>query len=147
MDAVLTTSVPLCENCQRRPAKLAWTLADGSESFACGECGRPASGVTLRELDSDQIAAAPSAGTPLSVEQAAKRENVSPRTIHRWLPELQGDNGAWKVGAHWRIDAAALDRRRVRGPKPRAHARAREKPTPRDVGGGRRAADGIVWPE
>lgn len=48
---------------------------------------------------------------PLTVAEAAKRENVSAKTIRRRLDALAALDppGAWKVGRIWRIAPAALD--------------------------------------
>jgi excisionase family DNA binding protein len=54
---------------------------------------------------------------PLTVRQAAARENVSERTVHRWI--TRGEVDAWKSGSQWRIDAAALDAP-PRAPPPQA---------------------------
>jgi excisionase family DNA binding protein len=120
----LTPSLPLCENCQR-PAKYEWSLGAGGAAIACDQC-RPADGESVREID---VAAVPqpraAASVPLTVAQAAQRENVSERTIRRWLSELEADHGAWRVGTVWRIDPKALDQRRTRGPQ----SRPRRSPT------------------
>ncbi len=54
---------------------------------------------------------APKDDRPLTVKQAATRENVSDKTIRRWLPRLQAMEppGAHKVGRTWRIVPAGLD--------------------------------------
>ena len=48
---------------------------------------------------------------PLTIAEAAKRENVHPRTIRRKLPALVAMEtpGAYKMGRAWRIVPAALD--------------------------------------
>lgn len=48
---------------------------------------------------------------PLTVTEAAARENVSAKTIRRRLDPLAALDppGAWKIGGAWRIMPAALD--------------------------------------
>jgi len=52
----------------------------------------------------------PANALPLSVKQAAKRENVSLKWIYRRLPLLttMEPRGAWKMGRVWQIAPAAL---------------------------------------
>lgn len=131
-------TLPLCENCGR-PASIAWTLEGGREAVSCGKC-RPANGIAARHVGAaDAVPAAPP--PPLTVAQAAGREGVSTRTIHRWLPALAGSGGAWKAGAEWRIDPAALAARRA-APRP-----AREPPQrPRRRKAARSAGADGGWP-
>lgn len=80
-------SIPLCENCKRRPAGLVWTLEDGSLSYACGKCGRPGSGVSLRELESGEVAGAvdPTPAIPewSTTAEVAARHKLSAKTIRK----------------------------------------------------------------
>jgi hypothetical protein len=80
-------SIPLCENCKRRPARLVWTLEDGALSYACGKCGRPGSGVSLRELESGEVAGAvdPTPAIPewSTTAEVAARHKLSAKTIRR----------------------------------------------------------------
>jgi excisionase family DNA binding protein len=124
---------PKCENCSRAAAWV-WTLDSDRLAQSCDGC-RPANGVSRRPLDAP---AAPSERPPLTVEQAAARENVSTRTVYRWITSGVLGNGAWKVGSAWRIDPAVLDARRnaprpAANPKPR---RRRPKPTTAPADGG-----------
>jgi hypothetical protein len=78
---------------------------------------------------------APVDARPLTIEQAARRENVSQKTIRRKLRALAAMDppGAYRVGdgdrAPWRIIPAALDalRGRSAAPEPATPARARRK--------------------
>lgn len=140
--------VALCENCRRRPAKFVWILEDGSDSLACGECGRPGSGVELREIGSDEGAREAASETPLTVAKAAEREQVSTRTIHRWLPMLAADGGAWQTNGEtgeWRIAPAALDRRRVESSRPGRRAKASTR-RPARARKKQAATDEMGWP-
>jgi len=135
--------LPSCENCGR-PAAYIWTLSSGRDAVSCGKC-RPANGIASRHVGAaDAVPAAPP--PPLTVAQAATREAVSTRTIHRWLPALAAAGGAWKAGAQWRIDPAALAARpaalaaRRVAPRP-ARERARRPRRPARSG----PADG-GWP-
>lgn len=54
----------------------------------CGECGRPGSGVSLRELESGEIAASASPTPPIAAEWAttaevAARHRLSTKTIRK----------------------------------------------------------------
>jgi excisionase family DNA binding protein len=114
-------SLPLCDNCGR-PAKYTVTLEGGyGETDTCGRC-QPAAAVEWRPVD--QPAAKP---LPLTVEQAAVRESVSTRTVHRWIKAGALGEGAWKVGAAWRIDPAALEARRAT-PRPARSETTRKRP-------------------
>ena len=83
---------------------------------------------------------APIDAQPLTIEQAARRENVSAKTIRRRLPALEAmePRGAYRVGdgdrAPWRIIPAALDdlRGQSTAPEPAKPTRDRRRaPTPR----------------
>lgn len=76
------------------------------------EAGAPSMLEMWRQLDG----AEPFDTIPLTVDQAARRLNVKPKTIRRRLPQLTAMDppGAWRVGkgdrAPWRIVPAALDK-------------------------------------
>ena len=90
-----------------------------------------------RFAEADGSELAPLQG-PLTVRQAAARENVSARTVHRWI--TRGEVDAWKSGSQWRIDAAALDARRERPRRRRASVRPAEAmPAP--------ATGDMGWPD
>lgn len=121
---------PLCENCGK-PATHIYTLDGGGEAPTCGHCVR-GDVVSARPVGAEPPTVE---ALPLTVDAAAARENVSTRTIRRWLPELAASGGAWRAGAHWRIDPDALDARRAT-PRPRKperkqprRSRRRAKPT------------------
>ncbi len=128
-------TLPLCENCGK-PAAFTWTLASGQEAVSCDRC-RPASGIAARP-----VGAAAATTLPLTVAQAGMRENVSIRTIHRWLPALAAAEGAWKAGAEWRIHPDALDARRA-APRP---ARAPQRQRPKRRTAKRAAPADSGWP-
>jgi excisionase family DNA binding protein len=104
--------IPLCANCSR-PAVCLYDMGD-YVSPSCGRCV-PAGADAARPLDS--APPEPVTQPPLTVAEAAERERVSDRTIRRWLPALEAADGAWRIGAQWRIDPAALDARRA-APRP-----------------------------
>jgi len=138
----VTTSLPLCSNCQQ-PARYIWTLDAGEDDYACGNCGRPASGVSVRAIGAGDSAVNEPPSRPLTVAGAAQRERVAQRTVRRWLPALEADGGAWRVGTHWRIDPKALDHRRTESRRPRARkARANV-----GVGSTAPANDAMGWPD
>lgn len=116
---------PKCDNCSQAAVWL-WTLDSDQLAQSCDGC-RPANGVTRRALDAP---ATSSERPPLTVEQAAARENRSTRTIYRWIADgLLGD-GAWqdKPGSTWRIDPDALDARRSAPPRPTKSAPRKRRP-------------------
>lgn len=137
-----------CENCGR-PATYAWTFEDGSRVTTCEKCN-PGGGKRRHLLACTRPGATddppPSSG-PLTIAQAAKRENVSTRTVYRWLVQGELEGGAHRTSdaGQWRIEPDALDKRRARGPRPQ----------PRRAAGAVRASssrgapadDGVVWPE
>ncbi len=91
----------------------------------------------------DRLRDAPGAPTepPLTIAQAAARENVSPRTIRRWIASAAVE--AHRVGPQWRITAASLAARRVHAARPQTRTppdpgRARPKAKP--------PADPMGWP-
>lgn len=135
----------LCTNCQARPARLLWTLDDGSVDYACGDCGRPASGVAVRDIDADDVATPATLG-PLTVAEAAAQERVDVRTIYRWLTDGDLGEGAWKVGSAWRIDPAALLARRLQGARPQSRTPKASAPTRRAPKSPASTADNMGWP-
>ncbi len=66
----------------------------------------------LESLTAEPKPAGPAGDGPLTVAQAAERENVDPRTIYRLLTSGKLGDGAWRIGAgdrgSWRIDPDAL---------------------------------------
>ena len=141
----MTPSTVLCENCQSRPARVAWKLSNGTEVFACGQCGRPADGTSMRDLDSNELAALVRR-EPLTVKEAAKHENVDTKTIYRMLPALEASAGAWKVGSTWRIDPDALREARQRSRQPQRRTRAEVAPKPSRTKAAATPTDELGWP-
>jgi hypothetical protein len=89
----------------------------------------------------------PASKQPLTVAGAAERERVSTRTIHRWLPALAADGGAWRTNGEtgeWRIDPAALDKRRVESSRP--GRRVKTTPKRRARRQQQTATDAMGWP-
>lgn len=72
----------------------------------------PVDGKEISDRDKKLLLAA-----PLTVRQAARRENVSERSVYRWL--TSGELDAHRVGSEWRITTDALDRRRIESKKPK----------------------------
>lgn len=110
---------------------------------SCGSCrqGHP----DFAEPITTTVEALPPTLPPLTIAEAATREQVSTRTVHRWIEAGDLSPGAWKVGTRWRIDPAALDRLRARGPVPRP----RRAPTGGKVAAAdvaTPAAGGLEWP-
>jgi len=110
--------------------------------LACGDCGRPAAGIALRELSSDELTTPAASPVPLTVAEAAVLAGVKKRTIYRACPELAAVGGAWKIGkgSHWRIDPDALIRHRIR-PKARKKSAATAAANPPV-----RPQDELGWP-
>jgi excisionase family DNA binding protein len=125
---------PVCEWCGD-DAYWVDVRQDGSEHFACHGCkagSREGNLVVSRRRINAQ-----DNPRPLTVAQAAVRENLGTRTIYRWLEDGELGDGAWKAGSKWLIDPAALDRHRVQGPRPR---KPRQSTKPVMVKGKRAAA-------
>ena len=127
---------PLCENCQGRPARLVWTLDDGAPHYACGECGRPSSGVSVRDLASGEVAALVAAAPALpewsTVAQVAARHHLSPKTIRKAIGDGQLDARGSKhqpYRIHRDAEYAWVEARRA-GPKAAAKTgRGRRTPS------------------
>ena len=140
------TPLPLCENCGR-PAHFRWTLDSGAVSYACDRC-RPAAGVIAENIESGDVASSGPVEGPVTVEQAAQRERVHPRTVYRWLRDGALGDGAWRTSegkGEWRIDPAALDARRVSASRPGGRTTPRQKrqrPRSKPV-----RTDGMGWPD
>jgi excisionase family DNA binding protein len=79
---------------------------------------------------------------PLTVRLAAMKEGVSERTVYRWLRsgELEGH----RAGRGWKIEQAALDRRRIESRKPKSRPEPRKRRTRRRAQGA--APSKRVWP-
>lgn len=83
-----------------------WIEAEEVERWIAEGCP-PLPGVKVKEADRELLLS-----QPLTVRQAAIRENVSERTIFRWLhsDDLKGH----RAGRKWLIEPAELDARRAR---------------------------------
>lgn len=110
-----------CENCGKL-AEVEWRAGHVVAHTACRKCvPGSASALDAHWIDPGApVGPSVVAADPLTVAAAASREQVSERTIRRMLAQLAAEGGAWKIGATWRIDPGALDRRRSQGPSPRA---------------------------
>lgn len=125
---------PLCENCQSRPARLVWTLEDGAPSYVCGECGRPASGVSVRDLASDEVAApvAPAPAIPewSTVAEVAARHHLAAKTIRKAISDGTLDATGSKhrpYRIHRDAEHAGVEARRAGPRKPGAKSGRRRK--------------------